>query len=669
MSHGNFSFNWPSIYDEDLNIIPSVAENYPMPKDVAKMISEQGEDATLAKDIPSTERVTQTILLSSPRPNQHIIAKGRDFYVTGRFAGVGIIPEDAVLTVEIMDSDRNVVRKVSCFHKDDKEHLFLDPVQNNTLEWYTPEIPPTKYDKPKKPSLTPEESRKLLFEIAENSCMPDYVCSTDILPEGINQPVTPKEAVKYTWNKAYYTDTFFAALIYGGEYGKAGTFYEDELIRTTDVNGNEILPIEEGDYTLLITLRSKKEHGYIISRFKDAITIGDIPNKIMGAFSYPEHRQYLFDREEETNQIMFWDPFPGVWTSNLLFGANYLRLIKKEEKTEEGQKTVYEKEKKPLFFFYGNKKRAAFNDSVEYRGGTIHFYDYGVMSTSAALNLEMAEVIKQRAAGKKIDVITYYYANGEYNIASLYDVDPPEPDSYKWAELSPIIRKDDSFIFEKFPTEYRQFNEEYGFSDIAPLIAFTRVETDIDDSFEEEENYYDTTKIYSIEGIRNIPRSFRIPGTYQYSLRIPVGTNNRIALYGVSSIPKQELPLEEKDEYGRALDVDRVVEITYCVYCDCFGGNGFKRVTKPLGLVRKVPSVRNPEEFIYKNGLLEFRHVFDLKDIVPIWEEKPYVYICVEKIKLLREKPDGKQFISINNPEYIVEPRSHRTICTYCNQR
>lgn len=115
--------------------------------------------------------------------------------------------------------------------------------------------------------------------------------------------------------------------------------------------------------------------------------------------------------------------------------------------------------------------------------------------------------------------------------------------------------------------------------------------------------------------------------------------------------------------------MDRVVEITYCVYCDDHGGNGFKRVTKPLGLVRKVPSVRNPEEFIYKTGLLEFRHVFDLKDIVPIWEEKPYVYICVEKIKLLREKPDGKQFISINNPDYILEPRDHRIICTYCNQR
>ena len=59
MSHGNYSFNWPSIYDENLNIISSVAENYPMPKDVAKMISEQGEHGTLVKDIPSTERVTQ----------------------------------------------------------------------------------------------------------------------------------------------------------------------------------------------------------------------------------------------------------------------------------------------------------------------------------------------------------------------------------------------------------------------------------------------------------------------------------------------------------------------------------------------------------------------------------------------------------------------------------
>ena len=603
MSNGFWLDKWPSIYDEDLNILWDVVDNYPQP--------ETDSDDPVLMESPYAPRVTASLTITTPRKNQHTIAKGRDFYVIGNINSYNYneIPEDSILRVRVIDQNDCTVREVICCHKDDQEHMFID--NNPLLEYFVPVYPPTKLDeKPKE--LTKEElkakqkeydlQQSKLKETARISAMPDLVCSTDFPAKDADGEIDENDALKYTWNKAYYTDTFFSALIYGGEYGKGE--HADELIRTTDINGNEILPLEEGEYTLSVQLERNDANKTLIGSIKHIITIGDIPNKIMAAFSYTDQAKHFIENEEKTGQIMFWDAFPSVWSTGLLFGINrHIRSMT---------------EQVAPFAFLFNKKRAAFNDAAEYRGGKIHFYNYGIMSTSAALNIEMAEVIRQREEGKEIDVTSYFYRLGEPGY---------EDGEYKYYHSKAPLVKNPKKNSSSYYTAI--FDNRYP-------CELTRWESDYWDSFVTEDGIFNP----DVEHSFFFERRAKDMNNPVYSF-----AKKKIAILGVCPLPEQEYALEERDEFGRWDDIDRTISITYKLTRKTSDTTReIKTVEKEVGMIRRMPDARDNTKIVNKLGCFEFRHVFDLASLFDNWEDPDGfpVEIRIDSITLLRRTEEGK---------------------------
>lgn len=412
---------WPSVLDEN-----GLQNNENV---ILLGAKPNGKETTLSK--------TPTIEFYNPREKQRTIAKGRDFYVTGKFCGIGVIPDDATLVVNIFKKNEdgsvgNIVRSVFCQKKDDIEHLYVED----------------EY-KLLRPFNTEERGEKLseLFKMTvKGSCIPDLVYDKVddeiISKKDFNKELGPA-SLQWPWNKAYYTDTFFSALIYGGEFGhtiekeverinrekeKEAKLYNkpfEPYVRpfpytkdgAVDHLGNkhgnenprEIECMEEKDYIVQVSVYAKESIGtnnpygftsndYIVRGNLD-IKIGTINDKIMSTFSYKENVDRLKEIEKKENWTLLWDPFPGIWLST---------IITDEELTLRPNNhfpTIR------VFEIETDRARANFNDAVEYRKGNIRFFDYGVMEWSNTLIAEFPELIN-REEGYAQNLFTYYYDNG-----------------------------------------------------------------------------------------------------------------------------------------------------------------------------------------------------------------------------------------------------------------
>lgn len=147
--------------------------------------------------------------------------------------------------------------------------------------------------------------------------------------------------MRCSWNKAYYTDTFFSALIYGGEYNEddlnigVNCPYEDEnLIKAYKRKTNKkISVLPEGEYKLTVILKEDAYNGKTLAKQEIDIVIGDLPQKIMTTFSYPNHMKNMvqIDLDPNNPETLLIDPFPGMWIRSLLGDKNIkLRLDEKE---------------------------------------------------------------------------------------------------------------------------------------------------------------------------------------------------------------------------------------------------------------------------------------------------------------------------------------------------
>ena len=421
------SDRWPSIYAEDGSLLLDEEEI---------VLQNSPDQAPFVSFLDSTTN-RPPVEFFNPREKQRTIAKGRDFYITGRFNNL-CFPDDAVLVINIYETNNGqqsdkIVRSVFCQAKDDKNHLYIADEYTLLTQF----------------SVRREEKLPQFFkEDVRNSCIPDLVFDKsddkEILSANFDKSIGPK-SLQWTWNKAYYTDTFFSAIIYGGEYGKVieksineynrkkkheaeihgKTFkeyrrpYPYTLDGYMDKNGvcygscdpKEITSLEEGEYIVEVSVYDKKVIGTnnpykfvsknYIARGSLKIRIGTISDKIMATFSYDDHIKRLreIDSDPQEKKTLMWDPFPGMWIKAII--------------TDD--KIMFRPDQKGDFRFgiETDRARTNFNDSVEYRDGTIHFYNYGVMSWSNALTSEFPEVFKQIQAGKKPNIVTYYYENGE----------------------------------------------------------------------------------------------------------------------------------------------------------------------------------------------------------------------------------------------------------------
>ena len=382
-----------------------------------------------------------TITFYNPRERQRTIAKGRDFYVTGKIRGVYILPDDAIFILNIYEKNPDgsfgkMVRSVFCQKKDDMDHLYVEDEYELLSPFNGEERETTLYD--------------WFKDTVKCSCVPDLVYDKvddeRIAKGGINKRIGPP-SLQWPWNKAYYTDTFFSALIYGGEFGPAikaevnrinKERYHESLVykkpfkavvrpipytkdgieylnnKFGNENPEEIVCMQEGQYVIQVsiykkeTVGSNNPYGFssdeYIARGSLDIEIGTISDKIMSTFSYLQNVKRLKEIEEEKNWTLLWDPFPGIWVSSIITDPIKDVLILRLPNGKYPFHTHFEIET--------DRARANFNDALEYRTGNIRFIDYGVMKYSNTLIAEYPELLK-RKDGYAQNLFTYYYDNGE----------------------------------------------------------------------------------------------------------------------------------------------------------------------------------------------------------------------------------------------------------------
>lgn len=277
-----------------------------------------------------------------PSLEQETIAPGRDFYVIGNIDSSVAIPDNAILKVELKNNKGVVIRSVSTSIKDNKDGLNIN---YDLLSYY---------------GSNRDELR--------NSCMPDLVYNPN-KPESYN-----------TWIKCYYNDQNFTALIYGGTY--------DKDINPYDQNGRKLKPLEEGKYSIIVTL-SRPGHRPIGTASRK-ITIKYADNKVLSRFTPAIHFERVLEEAKMHDYIVFLDPFPGFWNPHTFIDA-----LKDSD----------------MFCEILPKWRLA--DSQEYIGGRVHFYIYNVSESSATYNVEVGQLAYDDAIDDSSRVTYYYYNIGE----------------------------------------------------------------------------------------------------------------------------------------------------------------------------------------------------------------------------------------------------------------
>ncbi len=537
------------------------------------------DDEKIQSGLPTSHKAKElkdTISLILPRIPQRTIAPGRDFYVAGYLHPDCPLGDDAKLYISLSSKDGSVVRELFCEAKDDTTHMYVEHNQKLAAVAYANE---KRYD------------NYTLRKVARQSCCPGLVCSRAGVIAPDNDPyyiekISDKTAFSFTWNKAYYTDTFFAGVIYGGQYGQEVS-HED--ICLVDRYGQKIEPLKEGKYLLSIELKTSS--GRIAAYADYWITIGYLKDKVLSTFSYDYrvdsthiHNLELLEKRNNNPHILLWDMFPGIWTSALIYKEDNPATDDWENpKTSRLRKFDPNDPSncRPFFSFVTDGLRCLYNDLLEYRKGKINIYNYGVMQNSIAFVSEYAQVLKARQNNADISIAQYAYKYGE----PYFSLD----------DQNRLVQSD------KYTAER--------FTELTDYVTFQRIEVS-----------------HHGETVR-----------YPFTSMLHVDSGDEISLFGICSFLNQPYPMEAaKVSYGFFYnELERIVAIHYSLRNDKneiltrFGD--VEDTTKnvhvfPVKLTRSFELKGDIEA--NKTGIFEFKHVFRL----PTVRDLDYNNLLSEKV-------------------------------------
>lgn len=280
-----------------------------------------------------------------PTADHATVLPGQDFYVIGQFHGMQV-PEDARLTVILETMGGTPIRTVETMCRDNTAGIMADYPGLLTVH-------------------TPEEIR--------HAGMPDLVCD----------PHVP-ESIWYTWNKAYYTNTHFSALIYGGTY-------DSKRIHPMDQFGVPLRPIEAGEYRLSVELRIPGE----TIRSSMTLRVQEGTKEIvLSRYTSKEHSAVLDRFVKENGFERYTDPHPGMWNS-ASFGCGWDQACLIEI-----------------------PDRWQYSDAMEYQSGVVHCFDYHLSRTCVGYRTEIGAILaKDASCIDDLDRMRiYYYRNGRPQI-------------------------------------------------------------------------------------------------------------------------------------------------------------------------------------------------------------------------------------------------------------
>lgn len=311
-----------------------------------------------------------------PTDEHSMITVGHDFYVIGSFHGIEVSSE-AELKVELIKLDtRETIRTVFAKKKDDREGINVNYAGIETADD---------------------------AETVRGCGMPDLVYD----------PQNP-ESFWYTWNKAYYTDQVFSALIYGG------TCQSDEIC-PYDQFGKKLLPVEEGYYELRVSLNN---HGEIISSAKTVWFTEGKKEIILSRFSPDIHVERVRQFVEEEGFESFTDPYAGIWDTQY-FSMGW-----------------------PVKAWVEIPARWHFGDAQEYESGTVHFFNFNISEACISWKTEIGTMLakERNCVDNPARLLTYFYENGcpdpEKKNGSIGKLGIMQPENYFQITQKVIVMED-----------------------------------------------------------------------------------------------------------------------------------------------------------------------------------------------------------------------------------
>lgn len=291
-----------------------------------------------------------SLIITVPSGDTPLIEYGRHFAVNGRIEYREPVPDDAVLTVRLLDSQGKIVRH-TCQHQKNNPNMFA----------YHPQL--TGY----KEELDPGRKAMKKFGFAE------------LMVQDMEHP---DMSMRDATIKCFYTDEMFKAIIVSGTDVEHGMIFDDG-IGLVDENGIPYNVLPKGDYKILVELTTRE--GMVLAQTAKQIVISGRENQVICRFNPIAHRQNMEKWCEQIGVTIVTEPMPGYLDAYLGRWFYHMGLL-----------TMY---------------RA--NDIALYNGPKIHMFVYLVDPTSTSYETELAFLQTKGVVAEPERFQAYHYDIGE----------------------------------------------------------------------------------------------------------------------------------------------------------------------------------------------------------------------------------------------------------------
>lgn len=216
------------------------------------------------------------LVITVPSADLPLIEYGRHFTVNGKILHTQPVPDDAVMTVMLLDRQGNVVRHASQCKKN-----------SASIYAYHPDL--TAYEE----SIDPGRERLKAFGFAE------------LMVKDIS---SPEDSFRDATIKCWYSDDAFKAMIVSATGAEHGAMMDDG-IGFVDENGMPYRALERGNYTIVAQLRGSNRE--LLASVSKKIVIGSQKNLIICRINPLSHREKMAQWSEEMGFSMSQDVLPG----------------------------------------------------------------------------------------------------------------------------------------------------------------------------------------------------------------------------------------------------------------------------------------------------------------------------------------------------------------------
>ena len=318
------------------------------------ILQEHERSETAEREMTMTEEMTR-LMITIPSGERPLVEYGRHFNVHGTIEHNADLPEDAVLTVRLLDGEGKILR-----------HVRQDRKNNRNLYTYHPDL--TAYPE----EMDPGRRGMLDFGFPE------------LL---VRDPEHPEESLRDATIKCWYSDNVYKAVIVCATGVEQGLIFDDG-IGLLDENGAPYPMLEKGDYRIEVELATAG--GEKLAEAAKEIRIGRRANQAIVRFNPPEHRRSMTKWCQEMGFEIADDVLPGYLDPYLGTWLYHMGLL-------------------PMY-------RA--NDIALYKDIPIHMFVYLVDPTSTSYETELAYLQTQGVVEDPERFHAYHYDIGEALVGS-----------------------------------------------------------------------------------------------------------------------------------------------------------------------------------------------------------------------------------------------------------